>query len=104
VSAVPETTIPETGASQLQGELLDELPVDTGPVLIRVSPGICEGWGECHKFAREIYPIGPDGKVDLHVLEVPVEYAALARRAASMCPVRAIQVVSAVTNVTGEPA
>lgn len=71
---------------------------EPGPVLIRVSPGICEGWGECHKFAREIYPMGADGKVDLHVLEVPTEYADLARVAASMCPVRAIQVISAVVE------
>ena len=64
---------------------------DGRPVLIRVSPGICEGWGECHKFASEVYPLGADGRVDVHVLEVPAEYADLARRGAAMCPVRAIQ-------------
>jgi len=82
--------------------------IDTGlpdgrPVLVRVSPGICEGWGECHKFASEIYPNGADGKVDVHVLEVPAEYAALARRAASMCPVWAIQCLDPVGAQVVEP-
>jgi len=72
---------------------------DTRPVLVRVSPGICEGWGECHRFASEIYPLGPDGKVDVHVLEVPAEFAAQARREAALCPVRAIQCLDPV----GEP-
>ena len=77
-------------AAEVEAEV-DRTEVDGRPVLIRVSPGICEGWGECHKFASEIYPLGPDGKVDVHRLEVPAEHAESARRAASMCPVRAIQ-------------
>jgi len=81
-----------------KAEIDGEPEGDARPVLIRVSPGICEGWAECHRFAKEIYPLGPDGKVDVHVLEVPADFAARARRAASLCPVRAIQCLDPVAE------
>jgi len=70
--------------------------VDTGlpdgrPVLVRVSPGLCQGWGACHHFAGEVYHLDEDGKVEHHLLEVPAEHAALARLGAVACPEGAIQ-------------
>jgi ferredoxin len=66
---------------------------DPRPLLIRVSPGLCRGWGQCHTFAREVYHLDAEGQVAFHVLEVPPEYAEIARIGASVCPEGAIQVV-----------
>ncbi|MFN8024943.1 MAG: hypothetical protein U0W40_00890 [Acidimicrobiia bacterium] len=44
--------------------------------------------------------MGTGRKVDLHVLEVPAEYAA-PPATPPMCPVKAIQVIAAVTSAEG---
>ena len=38
-------------------------------IRIRVHPGLCEAWGNCHRWAPHIYPLDADGKVDVHVIE-----------------------------------
>ena len=63
-------------------------------VLVRVHPGLCEGWGNCHRFAAAVYPLDAEGYVDLHLLEVPAELAELARIGADVCPARAISIVT----------
>ena len=64
-------------------------------VRVRVHPGLCEGWGLCHRFGGSIYPLDAEGFVDLHVLEVPPELAAAARLGASVCPAHAISILAA---------
>ena len=34
-------------------------------VRVRVHPALCEGWGNCHRFAAAVYPLGADGYLDL---------------------------------------
>ncbi len=63
------------------------------PVQVRVSSGICEGWGQCHRWASDVYPLDEDGFIDVHVMEVPSELAEQATWRASACPVRAITVI-----------
>jgi ferredoxin len=70
-------------------DMLDELP----SVKVRVHPGLCEGWGECHRWAPEVYPLGEDGHVDLHVVEVPGELALKAWLGARACPEQAITLI-----------
>jgi ferredoxin len=67
----------------------EELP----SVKVRVHPGLCEGWGECHRWAPEVYSLGPDGKVDLHLVEVPGELALKAWLGARACPEQAITLI-----------
>lgn len=63
-------------------------------VLVRAHPGLCEGWGNCHRFAAAVYPLDAEGYLDLHLLEVPAELAAEARLGADVCPARAITVIN----------
>ena len=62
-------------------------------VRIRVHPGLCEGWGNCHRFAPAVYPLDAEGHVDLHLLEVPPELGDEAALGASTCPAHAISVI-----------
>jgi ferredoxin len=66
---------------------------EVGPIQVRVSPGVCEGWGQCHRWAPDVYPLEGDGCVDVHLMEVPSELAEQATWGASACPVRAITIV-----------
>lgn len=59
-------------------------------VRIRTHPGLCQGWGECHRWAPEVYPLDEEGHVDVHVLEIPPELALRAWIAARACPEQAI--------------
>jgi ferredoxin len=63
-------------------------------IRIRVHPGLCEAWGNCHRWAPDIYPLDADGKVDVHVIEVPPEHAVAAWMGAEACPARVISIVS----------
>jgi len=69
--------------------------VDTATrgVRIRVHPGLCEGWGNCHRFGPAVFTLDADGLVDVHVLDVPPELAEEARFGAASCPQRAITVI-----------
>jgi len=77
----------------------DTVVDDPRPALVRVSPGLCVGWGACHHFAGEVYHLDADGKVDHHVLEVPAELAALAQLGAIACPEGAIQYLGRVGDL-----
>ena len=63
-------------------------------VLVRAHPGLCEGWGNCHRFAAAVYPLDAEGYLDLHLLEVPPELATEARLGADVCPAKAITVIN----------
>lgn len=77
-----------------------ELPeVEPGqPVRIRVHPGLCVGWGNCHRWAPDVYPLDEQGQVAFHVLEVPAEHAQEARWGAMACPAHAISYQGAATR------
>ena len=66
---------------------------DTAGVRVRVHPGLCEGWGNCHRFAGTVYPLDAEGFVDLHLLEVPPDHANEARLGADACPAGAITII-----------
>ena len=78
-----ETTAPSSTA-------IGEVPVG---VRVRAHPGLCEGWGNCHRFASEVYPLDADGYLDIHLLDVPAELADTARLGAQSCPAQAITVI-----------
>ena len=63
------------------------------PVRVRTHPGLCVGWGECHRWAPNIYPLDDDGHVAVHMMKVPSELADDAWWGASVCPERAITVI-----------
>lgn len=70
------------------------LSVAAEGVRVRVHPGVCEGWGLCHRFGGgAIYPLDAEGYLDVHLLEVPPELADAARLGASVCPARAISIL-----------
>lgn len=60
---------------------------------IKVHPALCVGWGECHRWARHVYPLDEEGLNELRLLEVPPGYEAAARLGAGACPERAITVI-----------
>lgn len=60
---------------------------------VKVHPGLCEGWGNCHRWAPECYPLDDEGLIDIQVLEVPPEMARDAWRGAMSCPEGVITVV-----------
>jgi ferredoxin len=62
-------------------------------VLVRTHPGLCLGWGNCHRFAPDVYPLDNEGKVDIHRLAVPADQAYDAWVGAAACPERAITVI-----------
>lgn len=74
-----------------EGDPGDEEPPP--PVRVRTHPGLCQGWGECHRWAPVVYPLDDEGRVDLHVLDVPHDHAEDAWWGATACPERAITVV-----------
>lgn len=62
-------------------------------VKVRTHPALCNGVGNCHRWAPNVYPLDADGCVDVHLLDVPGELAAEARLGAQVCPERAITVI-----------
>lgn len=65
----------------------------SGRLRVRAHPALCEGWGNCHRWAPEVYPLDAEGQIDLHLLEVPTELAEAAWVGAQVCPARAITVI-----------
>jgi ferredoxin len=62
-------------------------------VRVRTHPGLCEGWGNCHRFAPAVYPLDADGHIGVHLVEVPPELADDAYIGATTCPEHAITIV-----------
>jgi len=76
--------------------VVNERPLPGASVMVRVHPGLCEGWGNCHRWAPELYALDDEGLIDLHVVEVPPEMAEAAWLGAQACPAGVITVLSAV--------
>lgn len=72
-------------------------PVDAVPepdgVRVRAHPSLCQGWGNCHRFASEVYHLDEHGEIAFHRLEVPAEHALEAWIGASVCPAQALSVI-----------
>ena len=66
---------------------------DSEGVRVRTHPGLCAGWGNCHRWAPQVYPLDAEGYVDVHLLDVPAEHALEAWIGAGVCPERAITVI-----------
>lgn len=62
-------------------------------VKVRTHPALCNGVGNCHRWAPHVYPLDSDGCVDFHLLDVPAALAAEARLGAVVCPERAITII-----------
>ena len=62
-------------------------------VRIRTHPSVCNGWGQCHRWAPEVYLLDDEGYIDVHVVDVPAEHAEAAELGAAACPERAITVI-----------
>lgn len=70
----------------------------TESLLVRAHPGLCEAWGQCHKWAPDVYPLDEEGYIDIHVLEVPPELAQVAYDGAKACPIGVISIVDVVVR------
>jgi ferredoxin len=62
-------------------------------VRVRAHPGLCLGYGNCHRFAPAVYTLDENDQIDIHLLDVPEELALDAWIGASVCPERAITVI-----------
>lgn len=70
----------------------EDLQVEVG-VRVRTHPSVCNGWGQCHRWAPDVYLLDGDGYIDVHVVDVPPEHVAAAELGAAACPERAITIV-----------
>ncbi|MGB8858019.1 MAG: ferredoxin [Ilumatobacteraceae bacterium] len=69
---------------------VDDAP---NPVRVRTHPSLCNGWGQCARWAPDVYTLDADGYIDVHVVDVPPEHAESAELGAIACPERAISIL-----------
>lgn len=62
-------------------------------IRLRAYPSLCQGWGQCHRWAPDVYPLDDEGRIDMHVLDVPPHRLSDATLGAFACPERAISIV-----------
>ena len=94
-SAPPDQNQPEAPANTSDDAELG--------VRVRVHPGLCQGWGNCHRFAAAVYSLDAEGYVDFHMVEVPPELADVARLGAEICPASAISIIAMSAKSSGRP-
>lgn len=70
----------------------------TESLLVRAHPGLCEGWGNCHRWAPDVFPLDDEGYIDIHMMKVPPELAVQAWEGAQACPIGVISIVAIVTE------
>lgn len=66
---------------------------DEVSVRIKTHPALCDGWGQCHRWAPDVYPLDEDGLIAVQRMEVPGELALHAWYGAQACPNGAITVI-----------
>lgn len=81
--------------------VLSERPKPGSSVRVRVHPGLCEGWGNCHRWAPELYVLDDEGLIDLHIVDVPPEMAEAAWMGAQACPAGVITVLAEIDPEPG---
>jgi ferredoxin len=67
--------------------------VAAGSVRVKVHPGLCHGYGNCHRFASAVFALDDEGYIDVHLMDVPAELSEVARLGAGVCPEGAITVI-----------
>lgn len=88
-------SVPPSSAGGVASDAPDAaLSAEVG-VRVKAHPGLCNGVGNCHRWAPEIYTLDADGYIDVHLLDVPPELAAQARLGAQVCPEQAITIIEA---------
>lgn len=81
--------------------IVKDRPAPGMSVRVKVHPGLCEGWGNCHRWAPELYVLDEQGLIDLHIVDVPPEMAEAAWLGAQACPAGVITVLGAIDPGTG---
>jgi ferredoxin len=66
---------------------------DEPGVRVRVHPALCNGWGQCHRWAPNVYWLDEEGYIETRLMEVPPEHALEAWHGAQSCPEGAITVI-----------
>ena len=74
----------------------DPVTAEATGVRVRVHPSVCNGWGQCSRWAPDVYVLDDTGCLDVHLLDVPPAHAESAALGALACPERAITVIRAV--------
>jgi ferredoxin len=69
-----------------------------GGVRVKVHPGLCHGYGNCHRFASAVFTLDAEGYIDVHLMDVPAELVEAARLGAGVCPEGAITVIELPTG------
>ena len=65
-------------------------PPTVVPARVKVHPSLCIGWGECHRWAPDLFTLDEEGHNEVHVAEIPPEDAERAYIASKACPYHAI--------------
>jgi len=60
---------------------------------VEVDPTICEGHGQCHAVAPDVYDLDDGGYCLIHDPEVKPDLESQAEAGAQACPVQAITVI-----------
>jgi ferredoxin len=71
-------------------------------VRVRTHPGLCNGCGNCHRWAPRVYLLDDEGYIGFHMLDVPHELVPDARLGAQVCPEGAITVIEPPRRATSE--
>lgn len=66
---------------------------EVGAIQVRVSRGLCQGWGQCLRWAPTVIPLDKEGYIDVERVEVPSELAEQAAWGAGACSEGAITVI-----------
>lgn len=53
---------------------------------VNVHPSLCIGWGECHRWAPDVYHLDEEGHLEMRRAEIPPEHAEEAYLGAKACP------------------
>lgn len=88
-----------TTTTQLR--IVKDRPTPGTSVRVKVHPGLCEGWGNCHRWAPALYELDDKGLIDLHVVDVPPEMAEAAWLGAQACPAGVITVLAEIDPASG---
>ena len=60
---------------------------------MKTHPSLCQGWGNCHRWAPDVYVLDAAGRIDVHVVEVPADRARDAELGALACPDHVISII-----------
>ena len=86
--------MPDTGhAHHPDGTAPADDSVTEVGVRIKAHPALCNAWGNCARFAPDVYFLDDEGYIAIDRMEVPPELALQAWIGATSCPEGAITVI-----------